>query len=429
MPESNHHNSRLALIPEDLASVIRFDPFAETDPEEVGLTKNGIDAIWRAVINLYRTGIHPAIAICLRRHGRIVLNRSIGHTSGNGPGDGPHVQRVVATPATPFCMFSASKAVLAMLLHKLAERRQIQLADPLCRYVPEFGTHGKRQITIHHALTHTGGFPEMPQGIGANELFDFDSCLERICALKPRYQSGSKVAYHPISAGFVLAEVVKRASGKDVGEFLREVIQEPLGFRHFTYGASKEHAAEVARNYVTGSRIPHSISRMTKRFTTLDWNSYVALTNDARCFEALIPTVNLIATAEEMSCFYQLLLDGGVFEGKRLFHTGTVQSALEPASSTLFDRTLLMPMRYSAGFMLGNPGSSLYFPYYPEAFTHWGFSSMVSWADPFRDIAACLLNSGKPFLGMHVLTSFRLHALIKHHCPRVAHRRRHNGNN
>lgn len=428
MPETNHHNSRLALIPDDLASVIRFDLAAETEPEEVGLTRNGIDAIWRAVIGFYRTGIHPAIAICLRRHGKIVLNRSIGHAKGNGPGDGPHDRRVVATPATPFCMFSASKAVLGMLVHKLAERGQIHLTDPLCRYVPEFGVHGKRQITIHHALTHTGGFPEMPQGIDAGELFDFDSCLKRICALKPRYLPGSKAAYHPVSAGFVLAEVVKRVSGKDVREFLHEVIQGPLGFRHFTYGASEERAAEVARNYVTGSRIPRIISRMTKRLTTLDWDSYVALTNDARCFEALIPTVNLIATAEEMSCFYQMLLDGGIFEGNRVFDAGTVHSALQPASSTLFDRTLLMPMRYSAGFMLGNTGSSFYFPYYAEAFTHWGFSAMVSWADPSREIAACLLNSGKPFLGLHVLPNFRLHALIKQHCPKVAQRRSLSGN-
>jgi CubicO group peptidase (beta-lactamase class C family) len=56
-------------------------------------------------------------------------------------------------------MFSGSKAALAMLIHKLAERRQVRLNDPLCHYVPEFGSNGKDRITIHHALTHTAGIP------------------------------------------------------------------------------------------------------------------------------------------------------------------------------------------------------------------------------------------------------------------------------
>ena len=76
-------------------------------------------------------------------------------------------------------------------------------------------------------------------------------------------------------------------------------------------------------------------------------------------------------------------------------------------------------MRYSESFMLGNRRNSLYLPYYEEAFGHWGFTSMVSWADPSRALAGAMLNTGKAFLGPHALPNFRLYALIRKHCPRV----------
>lgn len=411
--------NKTVFVPQDLSPVTRFDPAEEADPAEAGLTRAGVDAIWSAVTDLYRTGIHPAISFCLRRHGKIVLKRSIGHASGNGPDDGPSSRKIVATPATPFCMFSGSKAALAMLIHKLAERKQVHLNDPLCRYVPEFGAHGKDKITIHDALTHTGGFPAMPPEVDGDTLLDFDRCLHLVCALKPRYPPGRRVSYHTMTAGFVLAEIVRRVTGQDIRQFLRCTIQEPLGFKHFNYGARDEDVPQIAVNYVTGLPIPGVISGLARKMSALHWRSYVEITNDLRCMRVVIPTVNLVATADEACRFYQMLLNHGEFGGNRLFRRETVEQALRPASRTVLDATLYMPMRYSEGFMLGNRGSSLYLPHYEEAFGHWGFTSMVSWADPSRDIAGSMLNTGKAFLGPYALQNFRLYALIRRHCPRV----------
>jgi CubicO group peptidase (beta-lactamase class C family) len=412
--------NKTAFVPEDLSAVTRFDSTEEVDPAEVGLTRAGVDAIWSGVTSLYRTGVHPAISFCLRCHGKIVLKRSIGHAKGNGPDDSPSSQKRIAMPDTPFCMFSGSKAALSMLIHKLAERKQIQLTDPLCQYVPEFGAHGKDKITIREALTHTAGFPVMPSEVDGDTLLDFDACLRLVCALRPRYAPGKRVAYHTMTAGFVLAEIIRRVTGLDVRDFLRITIQEPLGFKHFNYGARDEDVPEIAANYVTGLPIPGVISGMSRKMSVLHWRPYVELTNDARCMRAVIPTVNLVATADEACLFYQMLLNYGEFNGKRLFARESVERALSPASETMLDRTLYIPMRYSEGFMLGNRGNSLYLPYYEEAFGHWGFTGMVSWADPSRAIAAAMLNTGKAFLGPYAVPNFRLYALIKRHCPKVA---------
>jgi hypothetical protein len=80
---------RLSAIPRDLDAVTRIDTKKEVDPASVGMSQADVDRIWDHVIRVYRTGVHPAITINLRRRGRIVMARSIGHARGNGPDDGP----------------------------------------------------------------------------------------------------------------------------------------------------------------------------------------------------------------------------------------------------------------------------------------------------------------------------------------------------
>src|SRR5690606_38670237 len=75
------------------------------------------DAIWDEVKALYRSGLHPAIALHIRHRGRVVLDRTIGHVW-NPPGGEPGP---VVTPDTLFSLFSASKIVTATLVHALAE--------------------------------------------------------------------------------------------------------------------------------------------------------------------------------------------------------------------------------------------------------------------------------------------------------------------
>jgi CubicO group peptidase (beta-lactamase class C family) len=349
----------------------------------------------------------------------VVLKRSIGHTRGNGPGDSPLAERIVANPDTPFCTYSASKAITAMLIHLLVERHKIRLADCASDYIPEFGVHGKHNITIHNLLSHNAGFPAMPKEVDWDTLLNFDACLRLICNSKPKYPVGKRVAYHTLTSGYVLGEIIRRVSGKDIREFLRETIQEPLGFKYFNFGVRDECIPDVADNYVTGVPIPEFLSSLTKQATGLDWHSYVDITNDEKFLRAIVPSGNLIATAHEMSQFYQMLMNGGEIDGKRIFKPETVRQAISLASETMLDATIYLPIRYSEGFMLGSKSFSLYLPYYKEAFGHWGFVGIFCWADPTRDIVVSLMNSGKAFLGLYVLTHFRLVGSIKRHCPRV----------
>src|SRR5262245_1047152 len=106
-------------IPADLETVT--DVGDEVAPREARTTQAAVDRIWRAVQDLYRTGAYPAVQVCIRRHGAVILHRALGHASGNAPDDPPGAPKRPIGVDTPFCLYSASKGVTAMVVHKLDE--------------------------------------------------------------------------------------------------------------------------------------------------------------------------------------------------------------------------------------------------------------------------------------------------------------------
>ncbi|MGM0452994.1 MAG: serine hydrolase domain-containing protein [Thermodesulfobacteriota bacterium] len=416
----NHLKTRLCKtirVPEDLLPVTTFEPAEEAAPQDADMTPEAVDAIWRGVEELYRTGIYPGITFCLRRQGQVVLNRGIGHSYGNGPGDDPAVAKLLMTPDTPVCQYSASKAITAMLIHLLAERGEIRLSDPVARYLPGFGRHGKQDTTIYHIISHQGGIPTPPPDVDPEILFDHDEFIKMLCDLAPKSGiRGPKMAYHAITGGAVLGEVVRRVTGQSIREFLHENIQKPLGFRYFNYGVPEADIAKVATNYETGPPLVFPISTIARRALSVSWGDVVRVSNDPRFMRAIIPAANLVATADEMSQFFQLLLNGGTLNGVRIFDPETVQRAVAASRGMWFDGTMIVPMRYSAGLMLGADPVGLWGPYSGSAFGHVGFINIFCWADPEREIAVSLQTTGKSLIGPHLWPLARLLTTIALRC-------------
>ncbi|WP_252279076.1 serine hydrolase, partial [Mycobacterium tuberculosis] len=104
-------------VPADLDAVTAT---GEEDHSEIDGA--AVDRIWRAARHWYRAGMHPAIQLCIRHHGRVVLNRAIGHGWGNAPTDEADAEKIPVTTDTPFCVYSAAKAITATVVHMLVER-------------------------------------------------------------------------------------------------------------------------------------------------------------------------------------------------------------------------------------------------------------------------------------------------------------------
>ncbi len=391
----------------------------EADPRSVGIDRDAIDAIWRAAVGAYRTGLYPALALCIRRRGQVVLDRSIGHVSGNAPADPPDAHKVVATPATLFNLFSASKMVTAMLVHLCDQRGLLHLDDPVAMYLPGFGEHGKHRITIRHVLTHRAGIPHIPPQFADVGLLERPGeIISLLSRQKPRWRAGQRLAYHALTGGFLLGAVIEQVTGKPLRDVMRDEILQPLGFDAFNFGVPRERMREVAVNAFTGPPVLPPISQILKRVFSVAFVEAVRISNDPRFLTSVIPAGNVIATANEASRFMQLLLDGGEQNGVRVFETRTIKRAIAEQTFFEIDLTIGVPLRYSMGFMLGARVASLYGLSSPRAFGHLGFTNVVVYADPSRDIAVALMTSGKPALSPGVARTLLVMQTIASRMPR-----------
>jgi CubicO group peptidase (beta-lactamase class C family) len=370
----------------------------EADPGSVGLTRDDVEAIWTSVVDYYRTGFHPAIGLCIRRRGKVILDRVIGHARGNSPGEVEGAPLVRATPNTLFNFFSGSKAITAMLVHLLAQRDQLHIDEPIATFIPEFGRKQKDQITIRDLLTHRGGIPAAPPTVVDLDLLkDRRGILEMICDLELTYEPGTVPAYHAVTSGFILAELIERVAGFGIREFLQTEISSPLGMNHFNYGVPERRLDDVAIDVCTGPRLIWPLKDIFEKALGIPVERLVELSNDPRFRTAIIPSANLIASTDDICRFFELLVAGGSFESTRIFSESTVRGAIEPQTTWKVDRVIHLPLSYSMGFMLGTDPVGLFGFRCGKAFGHVGLSNILGWADPQRDIAVAFLNSGKPF--------------------------------
>lgn len=385
------------------------------------MTADGVERIWLAAQRVFRRGMTPALTLCVRRNGQVVLDRSLGWARGGGPREPRDADRVLAAPDTPFCVFSASKAVTATVVHVLAERGVVHLRDRVTDYLPEFAGGGRDAITIGQVLAHRAGIPQLPRDmLDLERLEDPERILEAIPQLRSVHRPGARVAYHTISGGFVLGEIVRRATGNDIRTVLAETILDPLGFRWMNYGVASKDVPLVGLAYPTGPPLVPPMSGLMTRALGLPIDELTELSNDPRLLTGIVPAGNIVASANEMSRFMDLLRSGGTLDGVTVMEARTVRRAIVETSYHELDWTLGFPLRYSYGFMLGAKTLSLYGPDTDEAFGHLGFTNVSMWADPRRELAVGFITSGKPVLGPHLDALWRLFRQIGQEAPKVA---------
>jgi CubicO group peptidase (beta-lactamase class C family) len=374
----------------------------ELPGREVGVSQGALERIWEQAEALYRTGVHPALQLCIRHRGEIVLHRALGHARGNAPHDPPDAEKPLCTTQTPLCIFSASKAVAAMVIHKLDEKRVLHLEDRVCEFIPRFARHGKDRITLRHILAHRAGIPNIPpEAMDLNLLADPEQVIDILCNAKPRSRPGRLLAYHAVSGGFVFAEVVRRVTGQDIRTILAKEILEPLGLRWMNFGVKPQDVDRVAVNAFTGPPVPPPLSTLLRRALGTSLKEVVDISNDPRFVTGIVPSANVMTTADEFSAFFQCLMNGGELGGVRVFDPRTIAHATGEQSCWEIDFTLAFPIRYGLGFMLGDR-VSMFGVDNPEAFGHLGLSNVVGWADPERKLSVGLITSGKPIMSAHV---------------------------
>jgi CubicO group peptidase (beta-lactamase class C family) len=153
--------------------------------------------------------------------GELVVNLW-GGTS-DGAGARPWQQDTLAS------VFSGSKGLTSTCVHLLADRGEIDLHAPVAYYWPEFGQAGKESVTVATVMGHRSGLIGPRTRLSPQQALDWDGVCEQLAAAEPWWKPGSAQGYHLVTFGFILGEIVRRVTGRTIGQFLRTEIAEPLG--------------------------------------------------------------------------------------------------------------------------------------------------------------------------------------------------------
>ena len=380
-------------VPADLEAITDIG-----DEEPRALNAVAVEQIWNAARQWYRAGMQPAIQLCLRYHGTVVLNRAIGHGWGNGPTDPVDAEQVPVTTGTPFCVYSAAKAISTTVVHMLVERGSFALDDRVCDYLPDYTGHGKERTTIRHVLTHSAGVPfATGPRPDLRRMNDSDYARQKLGELKPIHRPGLMHIYHGLTWGPLVREIVLAATGRNIREILATEILDPLGFRWTNYGVADADVALVAPSHVTGKPLPAPIAAGLKIALGGSMTQIIPFSNSPMFLTSVVPSSSTVSTAAELSRFAEMLRRGGELDGVRVLRSQTLRTATKPCRRLRPDvATGLAPMRWGTGYMLGSQRFGPFGRDAAAAFGHTGLTNIAIWTDPARGLAAGLVSSGKP---------------------------------
>ena len=298
------------------------------------------------------------------------------------------------TPDTLVLVWSATKGLAAAcVLHALEQARRSPL-EAIATYWPEFARHGKEKITAADVLSHRAGLSAL-EGTHLS-IFDHQAVVRALEEQRPQWPPRSRHGYSPRTFGFLADEIVRRVSGRTLGDYWREVFAEPLELE-FWIGLPEELHPRVAQMlpprigrdaptdpFLKAMADPHSPTRAA--FASIDGLANVSSMNTPQARQASLPALGGIGSPCALAKFYQMLAVGGEWEGRRFFRPDSLQW-MQTRLVNGHDETLLMDSAFSVGFMLdpvGRDGRKTRELFGPSlsAFGHPGAGGSMAFADP-----------------------------------------------
>ena len=123
--------------------------------------------------------------------------------------------------------FSSTKAALALCAHILIDRGQLNAKEKVTKYWPEYGKKGKEDTTVEMILNHSAGLPALRTQVKEDGFFDWKYMVELLENEEPFWVPGEETGYHMITTGWLIGELVRRVSGKSLGQFFNDEVSEP----------------------------------------------------------------------------------------------------------------------------------------------------------------------------------------------------------
>jgi CubicO group peptidase (beta-lactamase class C family) len=307
------------------------------------------------------------------------------------------------TRDTAAVIFSCSKGLLAISAYRLVDAGRLDLDAPIARYWPEFAEAGKAEITVRDAMAHRAGLAALDANLSREDVIAWEPVIDAIERQRPAHAPDQGHAYHTMTYGWIVGEVIRRATGLRPGAFFARDIAAPLGLRTWI-GLPPEQRGTVAW---MESPLPDEDSdpaREAARLATENVTVARAATmggafdfpadaehvtfNDPDLQASEIPGANGISTAASLARLYAACVSGR----SRVISSASVEDALVVRST---GRQLTgLPddgARWGTGFQLSSPPSQPMLG--PSSFGHAGAGGQLAFADAARHVGFAYLSN------------------------------------
>ena len=300
---------------------------------------------------------------------------------------------------TVACVFSTTKGITAICAHLLVQRGELDLDAPVSKYWPEFADGGKEDLRVRWLLTHQAGLPFVDQDLTLADLEAVAPVLRALEQQKPLWEPGTAVAYHAVTYGHLVGEVIRRITGKTLGQFIADELVGPLGLNTWL-GLPAEASVDLAfLDAMPALTLPQpdgdaagfgeAAAELLERFLrAISLGSALPFAlvtgepgdfNDRRVLAIELGASNLVSDARSLARAYAATVSE--VDGVRLLTDETVaeciptRTADTPAFGVPPELAGNGKMDFGLGFMAGEKLS-------PSSFGHPGAGGSLAFADP-----------------------------------------------
>tara|TARA_B100001250_G_scaffold164883_1_gene141830 strand:- start:2017 stop:3039 length:1023 start_codon:yes stop_codon:yes gene_type:complete len=286
-----------------------------------------------------------------------------------------------------FYIFSAGKPLIAAVIWKLYDLGKLDFEDNISKFWPDFGKNNKKNIKIKDVLNHTSGVSL------SNTLSDEDyTDLNRICRWLENYipesKPGEKIAYHEVTYGWILGELVERITKKSFQESFIELVKNPLNLSSMKFMT------------VNNERLPLEIYKHeSSNLNTIPTIFKLFALNK-------IPLISgtCMSKSSDLAMFYNAIINNNTWISKK-----TKNKILKTYSKGIDHNDNMRNVKLGLGIRFD---SEIYFENeidQPEkSFGHTGLVSCIGWGSIEKNITVSILNN---LLLSSELNRYRLNVL------------------
>jgi CubicO group peptidase (beta-lactamase class C family) len=282
-------------------------------------------------------------------------------------------------------VFSATKGMASTVIHRLVGRGLVDYDVPVAEYWPDFGVHGKADITVREVMRHRAGLSHL-NGVTRQELLDHRLMEERIAAAPAGRLMGIP-AYHAITYGWLMSGLARAVTGMGMRDLIRIELAQPLNTDGLHLGRPPADASsKAAQILVPQSTWANPLFNFVAPRVAAVWFSggfgamyfpgmKAVVQGEIPFLDGEIPSVNGVATARGLAKMYGAIANGGRIDGTRFLSAELVRN-LTGKPSLRPDFNIMVPLSWHLGY------HSVPIPGVMPGFGHAGLGGSIGWADP-----------------------------------------------